>query len=362
MYHRKHAVGDQGVLGGLLSGPGAPSGPRMAMSGPMWMPALPPTFARVMAWHPQPIPVLPGLALLLALLYAGGVLMLHRRGVRWPVHRAVWWFAGVATIVLATATGLDGYGMELFSVHMVQHMVLNMLTPVLLVLGAPVTLLLRALPTGRGPRGRVRRGLLRLLHSRPLTVLTHPLVTFALFVMSLYGLYFTPVFDWLMATWWGHNLMLVHFLVVGFLYFWGVLGVDPNPRTARTGPRTMPPALVSVVEIAATAPFHAFFGVIVMMSTTLLVRFYAMPMPSWHVSPLADQAAGGGIAWGFTEIPTLLVLGALVAAWQRSDERAARAADRRRARGDDAELADYNAYLQALARADRQHDGRVRGA
>jgi putative copper resistance protein D len=242
--------------------------------------------------------------------------------------------------------------MELFSVHMFQHMVLNMLTPIFLVLGAPMTLLLRALPSGAGRRGRARRGLLRLLHSRLATALTHPAVTFVLFITSLYGLYFTPLFDELMSTWWGHNLMLVHFLIVGFLYFWSLLGIDPNPRMSRRGRRTLPGPMVSIMEIGATAPFHAFFGVAVMMSTTLLVRFYSMPMPGWHFVPLTDQATGGGIAWAFTEIPTLLVLGALIAQWQRSEEHRNRTADRRWARGADTELADYNAYLQALARAD----------
>lgn len=337
----------------MLTLPSPPPVGPMTMSGPMWMPQLPPTFDRLVAWHPQPLPVLPAIALLLLVGYGWGLITLRRRGVHWPVHHTVWWLVGVASLVAMTATGIDGYGMELFSVHMFQHMVLNMLTPVFLVLGAPMTLVLRALPSGPGRRGRVRRGLLRVLHSRAATALTHPAVTFVLFITSLYGLYLTPVFDELMSTWWGHNLMLVHFLIVGFLYFWSLLGVDPNPRTSRRGPRRLPGPMVSIMEIGATAPFHAFFGVAVMMSTTLMVRFYATSMPGWHLAPLADQATGGGIAWGFTEVPTLLVLGALIARWQRSEERSNRAADRRWARGEDTALADYNAYLRALARADR---------
>ncbi len=140
---------------------------------------------------PQPIPILPAIGLVLLAGYGWAVVVLHRRGVRWPVHHTIWWLTGVASLVAVTATGIDGYGMELFSVHMFQHMVLNMLTPVFLVLGAPMTLLLRALPAGSGGRGRVRRGLLRLLHSRLAAALTHPGVTFVLFITSLYGLYFT---------------------------------------------------------------------------------------------------------------------------------------------------------------------------
>ncbi|GAA5201557.1 cytochrome c oxidase assembly protein [Arthrobacter gyeryongensis] len=330
-----------------MPGPGT-GDPGAMMSGPMWMPDLPPTLDRVLAWHPQPVPVLPLLVLLLLALYGCGVLVLRSRGVRWPAVRSIWWFLGLATVLSVTATGIEGYGMELFSIHMIQHMVLNMLAPVFLVMGAPVTLLLRALPAGAGGRGSLRRGVLRVLHSRAAAVLMHPAVTFALFITSLYGLYFTPVFDYLMGTWWGHNLMLVHFLLVGFIYFWGIIGVDPSPRKSRGGLRAKAGPVLPVLELAATAPFHAFFGVVVMMSTALLVRFYTTPVPGWHVSPLADQAAGGGIAWGFTELPTLLVLGVLVVKWQKSDQRTTGAADRRASREGDTELADYNAYLSSL--------------
>ena len=324
-----------------------------SMTGPMWMPSVPPTPERMLAWHPQPFPVLPLIVLILLVLYGWGVVVLARRGVRWPIGRSLWWLAGVGSVLMVTATAVDGYGMELFSVHMIQHMVLNMLSPVFLVLGAPVTLLLRALPVGSGPRGRIRRSILWLLHTRAMAILTHPGVTFALFIMSLYGLYYTPAFDYLMGTWWGHNLMLVHFLLIGFLYFWGVLGVDPSPRTSRQGHRTLSGPVMSVLEVAATAPFHAFFGVVVMMSTTLLVGFYSMPMPGWQVSPLADQATGGGIAWSFTELPTFLVLMALIVKWHKSEERTTWATERRQARGGDTELVDYNSYLQSLDRAER---------
>ena len=108
--------------------------------------------------------------------------------------------------------------------------------------------------------------------------------------------------------------------------------------------------MMAVLELAATAPFHAFFGVVVMMSTTLLGEFYAMSIPTWRVSPLADQATAGGIAWSFMELPTLLVLMVLVLRWLRSDERRTRAAERRQDLQGDTALADYNAYLKTLDR------------
>jgi putative copper resistance protein D len=328
------------------------------MSGPMWMPSAPPTFLRLMAWHPQPIPILPVIAALLVVLYLGGVLTLHRRGVRWPLQRTVWWMLGVLSVLAVTATGIDGYGMELFSVHMVQHMVLSMFSPILLVLGAPVTLILRALPVRHGGGWNLRRVFLAVLHSRVARVVAHPAVAVTLFLLSLYGLYFTPAFDFLMGTWWGHNLMLIHFLLIGMLYFWGVLGVDPSPRVHKGGRVKMPAPLMRIFEIVVTVPFHAFFGVVIMMSVSLIVHFYATPVSGWGISPLSDQALGGGIAWGFTELPTLVMLGVLFAQWQRSEARTTRRADRIADRDGDPDRTAYNEYLASLAGRDRDGEQR----
>jgi putative copper resistance protein D len=327
------------------------SGPHM--TGPMWMPTQPMTLERLLAWHPQPVPVLPLLGAVLFAAYLVGVVLLTRRGDRWPVGRVLWWATGVITIELMTATGIDGYGMELFSVHMVQHMVIGMLTPILLTLGAPMTLLLRVLPARHRARRSARAILLAVIHSRAVQVIANPVVTVLLFLGSLYGLYFTPVFDWLMSTMWGHNLMLIHFLAIGMLYFWGVLGVDPSPRRGGGFMGAFARPVVRLSELAATVPFHAFFGVIIMMASRLIVGFYAHPPMGWHTSPLSDQQSAGGIAWGFTELPTLLVLGVLFVQWQRSDARRSRTADRKTALYGDTELEDYNAHLAALA----AHDG-----
>lgn len=331
--------------------PGDPT-PMHVMTGWMWMPMAPPTTARMLAIHLQPVPVLPALMLVLAVLYAAAVIRLRLRGDRWPVSRSVFWALGILIVLAMTATGIDGYGMELFSVHMVQHMVLSMGAPIFLVLGAPITLTLRALPARPAGRRSARRALLAVLHSRPAAFLAHPATVLVLFLASLYGLYFTPIFDWLMSTMWGHNLMLLHFLAIGFLYFWCVLGVDPTPRRSSRGLRRYAGPTVRILELAATAPFHAFFGVMLMMSVALVVGFYRSPMPGWHIAPLADQAVGGGIAWGFTELPTLLVLGVLLLQWQRSDERSSRRRDRSVDRAEAERLA-YNDYLQRLAANDR---------
>jgi putative membrane protein len=324
-----------------------------AMTGVMWHPSLPPTFARLITWHPQPVPILPAIAGVLLVVYLVGIVVLRRRGVRWPIQRTIWWTAGIVTVLLVTATGVDGYGMELFSVHMVQHMVLSMLSPIFLVLGAPITLLLRVLPARHGGGWNPRKLVLLILHSRVAAFFTHPGVTVTLFLVSLYGLYFTPVFDILMSTMWGHNLMLIHFLLIGLLYFWGVMGVDPSPRKAHRGIRALSSPVLRILEMVVTVPFHAFFGVVVMMSVDLIVRFYAHPNPAWHLSALSDQQVGGGIAWGFTELPTLVVLGILFWQWQSTAARHDRAADRKADSDGDAERLAYNARLRTLAAHDQ---------
>ena len=331
-------------LAGMAGMPGMPGMNGPHMTGPMWMPTQAPTLGRLLAWHPQPVPVEPVACLLALVVYGLAVARLRRRGDRWPVTRVLWWVAGVASVALVTCTGVGGYGMGLFSVHMVQHMVLSMLSPILLLLGAPVTLALRALPPARRGRTGPREVITWFLHSRLARVVSSPLFTLPLFIASLYGLYFTPLFDFAMRSWPGHEWMLAHFLATGLLFFWPIMGVDPAPRR--------PSYVMRMLELFIGMPFHAFFGIAVMMSNGLIVGFFAHPPVAWGVSPLSDQNLGGGIAWAFSEIPTVLVLLALLAQWFASERRAAVRADRQADRDDDAELVAYNAYLTRLAERD----------
>ncbi|WP_345482721.1 cytochrome c oxidase assembly protein [Actinopolymorpha pittospori] len=305
------------------------------------------SWTRLLAWHPQPIPLLLIGCVLGGVLYLAGAIHLHRRGVHWPAGRGVCWLLGIASIAAACGTGIAGYGMRSFSVHMVQHMTLGMVTPIFLILGAPITLALRALPA-RPRGGRSMRGLLLvLLHSRVARILAHPLVTIPLFLASLYGLYFTSLFDLAMSSWLGHYWMLAHFLVVGLLFFWEVLGVDPTPH------RRSPP--VRMLELVVIMPFHAFFGIAIMMSSTPILKAFTTPPASWRLDAFADQHTAGGIAWAFSELPTLIVLLVVFAQWWRSDRRQAATRDRAVERHGDHELDAYNAYLARLAEQGKDH-------
>ncbi|MHC6629448.1 cytochrome c oxidase assembly protein [Streptomyces globosus] len=273
-------------------------------------------------------------------LYLWGVVRLKRRGDAWPAGRIVAFCAGVLSVALMMCTKLNDYGMVMFSVHMVQHMVISMLSPILLLLGAPVTLALRALPpAGRGRKGP-RELLLALLHSRYMRVVTHPAFTIPMFIASLYALYFTPLFDFLMESKPGHIGMMVHFLAVGLVFFWPIMGVDPGPHR--------PGYVMRMLELFAGMPFHAFFGIALMMASEPMIGTYSNPPASLGIDPLLDQQWGGGIAWAFSEIPSVLVLIALMYQWYHSEQRAAKRSDRAADRDGDAELEAYNAYLASL--------------
>jgi putative copper resistance protein D len=282
-------------------------------------------------------------ALVLAAVYVLAVGRLRRRGDTWAVGRIVAWLAGCAGLLMATSSGLGRYGPAMLSVHMAQHMILGMLVPILLVLGAPVTLALRALrPAGRDRPPGPREWLLAGVHSAPARWLTHPLVTLPLFVGSYYALYFSGLFPAALPEHWAHQLMNLHFLLVGLLFFWPLVGVDPAPRR-------LPPA-VRLGVVFASVPFHAFFGVALMSANSVIGGdFYRSLALPWVPDPLRDQQLGGGLAWASGELPLLLVVIALLIQWSRQDERSARRDDRRADADGDADLTAYNAMLRRLA-------------
>jgi len=259
--------------------------------------------------------------LTLALLVAGGLYLygvsrLRTRGDRWPVLRTAFFVGlGVGTVAVAALSGLAAYDETVFSAHMVQHMLLSMVAPIFLALGAPVTLALRTLPV------RPRRLLLALLHSRFARVVTFPLVPFALFIGSPYALYFT---EWYPATLESpllHELLHAHFLLVGCLFFWPLLGLDPVPGRVPHPAR----ALMMVLSM----PFHAVLGLTIMQSETLLAEEHYRGLRLSWLDPLKDQEVGGGLLWASGELVSLLMLGVLIVQWVRASEREATREDRR---------------------------------
>jgi cytochrome c oxidase assembly factor CtaG len=285
-------------------------------------------------------------AIALAAVYVAGVVRLRRRGDAWPIGRTLAWLCGCAVLLFATSSGVGRYMPAMFSMHMVAHMLLSMLSPILFVLGGPVTLALRALPAaGRDQPPGPREWILSALHSRLSRFLTHPVVATVLFVVGFYGLYFGGIFNAFAGNHFAHMLMNVHFLVTGYLFYWVVIGIDPTPRPI--------PPLGKVAMVIVPLPLHAFFGIALMgMESVLGGSFYRSLQLSWHTDLLADQRLAGGIAWAAGEVPLVVVMLALLIQWRRSDARTAKRLDRAADRDDDAELAAYNAMLAELARRD----------
>ncbi|BEL05571.1 cytochrome c oxidase assembly protein [Actinoplanes sichuanensis] len=282
------------------------------------------------------------------LAYLAGVRRMRRAGHGWPVGRTLSWVGGMLLLAAVTGLGVARYAYVLFSVHMVQHMILSMAVPILLVGGAPITLALRTLRRPADPQVRgAREWLLLLLHSRPARLLSHPLVALAIYVTSLFGLYLSDLPGTLMRYHLGHLAMLVHFVFAGYLLFWVLIGVDP-------GRRRIHPAMLTVVHLLAMVA-HAFFGFVLLQSTTVIaVDWYTAVHPPWAEPLLADQRLGASLAWAFGELPAVLVMLILVRQWIRSDEREQarldRAADRAEHDGTDDDLARYNAFLAAAAK------------
>lgn len=274
-------------------------------------------------------------------LYLAAVRRLSRRGDGWPLLRTVSWIIGLALLVYVTNGAPAVYGTYLFSQHMLEHMTLGMMVPIFLVLGAPVTLALRSIrPRKDGSRGP-REWLMALSHSRITAVITHPLVVAILFVASTLLFYYSPLFGWSLSDPLGHQWMIAHFLIVGYLFALSMIGTDPLPYRF--------PYPLRLVTLLVVMAFHAFFGLSIITSTELLLPdWYGVITEGWAIEPLADQQAAGGVAWSVGEIPTLVLAITMVTLWSRSDARETKRIDRNAERTGDRDLNDYNAMLRSL--------------
>lgn len=277
--------------------------------------------------------------------YLAGVWRLRRRGDAWPLYRSILWVSGMLLLLWVTCGPVNVYQDYLFSAHMVGHMLLTMAIPLLLVPGAPITLAVRAIRRrDDGTRGG-REWILWAVHSPVARVLTNPWVAAALFVGSLWVFYYTDLFRWSLYDHLGHEWMIVHFLITGYLFVQSLIGIDPVPYRL--------PYAGRLVLLLAVLAIHAFFGIAIMMQTGLFVaEWFGSMGRTWGPTPLEDQYIGGGVAWSIGELPTLILAITVAIQWSRSDDRMQRRRDRHADRTGDAELEEYNAYLGRLAAGD----------
>ena len=278
--------------------------------------------------------------------YLWGMVRVHRSGGRWPIPRLIAWLAGWGLTLYLAVSGLWMYSTAVFSWHMLVHMTVNMMVPLLCVLGGPVGLLTAA--TSRAEAGDLP-GPADLFDALG----THRFVRFVLsppvlwinYIASLFLVYFTPLFAWLMKYHWAHQLMLLHFMLAGFLFFTLLVSPDRNAWQL--------PPIVRFAMLISVMPFHAIFAVGIMMARSVIgEQFYATLAVDWVGDLLADQQIAGQITWFTGEIPAFIAVAVLAFQWFRSDSREAARADRRADLGDD-EMTAYNELLAELAERDR---------
>ncbi len=267
-------------------------------------------------WHLEPVPAVG--VLVLAGLYLYGVHRLRSRGDAWSSWRSVMFVGlGLGSFVLATQSALAAYDTVLFSVHMVQHMILGMVAPIFLALGAPVTLALRVLPT----RSMARQRLLAVLHSRVVRILSFPLIPFLIFVASPFALYLTGWYPATLDNPWLHEAMHVHFLLAGSLFFWPLIGLDPVPGRV--------PHPMRMLILVGTLPLHAVLGLTIMNDATLIAGAHYLALDLAWSSPVSEQRVAGGLLWASGDIVGLFMIGVAAYQWMKASEREAVREDRR---------------------------------
>ena len=308
-----------------------------------WIPGVAPTFPDYLAVVPGAFPVLPVFAGLLAVLYIAGALRMWVRRRTWSVWRTLSFLTGCALLAATTGLAVENYGYALMSVFMFQQLTLMMAIPPLLILGSPGTLLLRATP-----HAGVGRAVLTMAHaglrSRLARWALSPWTALPLYLAAFYGLYLAGFADSLLSSTAGHIALEAAFLGAGIIFTIPILSSDPLPVRLSHGGRAL--------DVFAEAALHAFFGVFLMMATTMLITHFVAPTQAMGLDPIEDQRLAGGLAWSYGEAPTLLMLIYVMHRWFREDTARSEAQDRYVDVHGSSELDEYNAYLEKLRERD----------
>ncbi len=274
-----------------------------------------PTLATfVLAWQLDPTVWLPAIAAVA--LWLLGVRRVRARGGRVARARTAAWLAGVVAILVALDSGIGLYDTTLFSIHMVQHLLLTLVAPPLLLLAGPITLLLQAAP----PRTR-RRWILPVLHARALGIVANPVVAGVLFALVMWGTHISPVFEASLENVTIHEAEHAAYLVSALLLWWPVVGRDPSPW------RLSPAA--GALYLGLQMPQMAFLAVAILMAPTPLYATYADATRTWGPTPLADQQMAAGIMWVAGSLVFVGAVVVLIALWMRDEDRRAVREDRR---------------------------------
>ncbi len=307
-------------------------------------PGEPPSVVNLLlGWHVEPAIALPLLATAAAWAWAVRRVDAAHPANPVPRVRSAAFYGGLAAIALALMSGIERYDTTLFSIHMIQHILLMLVAAPLLALSGPITLLLRlASPDTR------RRWVLPFLHSRIIRALTFPVVAWILFAGVLWATHFSPVFNASLEDPLIHDAEHVAYLATALLFWWPAVGPDPSPW------RMSHP--VRALYVFLQMPQNTFLAVALLSAPGVLYPHYATLVRAWGPDPLLDQQIAAGIMWLFGDLLFLAAVFGLVAAWMRHDERRTVLDDRRA----DAELAAIRAREVRLEAS--IEDGRPTGA
>ena len=263
-----------------------------------------------------PLEVIPAVGVLAAAVwYLAAVRALTARGDKWPINRTLFFvLGGLGSIFISTQGPLAKLDSVLLTTHMIQHMILSMLAPVFLALGAPVTLAIRTFkPT-------LRSLLLRVLESWFVKVITFPLVAGLIYILNPWLLYFTSYYENTLTNPLLHNFNHLHFVMVGSIWIWALIGIDPMPRLGFP---------IRLFAVFVTLPFHAFLGVTLMNSQhPIAYSYYETVVRDWGPTILEDQQMAGGLLWASGDLVGLVLFVTLMIQWSKASEREAVRVDR----------------------------------
>jgi putative membrane protein len=243
-----------------------------------------------------------------------------------PRHRTLLFLGGLLAIAMALLSPIEAYEGQLFSVHMVQHLLLELAAAPLLLAGAPITLALRvASPAWR-------RRLLSVLRSRVLHAVSFPVIAWMLFAAVNWGWHFSTLYDQALENDLLHYLQHASFLGAALLFWWPAIGADPSPWRL--------PHPVRLLYLFLAMPQNSFLGVALMSASTVLYPHYLTNARDWGPTPLEDQQLGGVIMWVVGDLGFLAGMVVVVVLWMRHEERRtvridARLAAERAARGEE---------------------------
>jgi putative copper resistance protein D len=263
-----------------------------------------------------------------------------------PRSRTLAFVGGMVAIAVALLSGIDRYDTALFSVHMVQHILLTLVAAPLIALSGPITLALRA----ASPHTR-RTILLPILHARVTRILAFPVVAWLVLAIVMWVSHFSALFDAALEDPLIHDIEHGLYLGAALLFWWPAVARDPAPWRMSHPVR----AMYTFLQMSQ----NTFLAVVLLNVQEVLYHHYATLVRPWGLPPLADQQLAAAIMWVTGDLIFLGAIMTILVGWSRAESRDTARADRQAAI-DLAGIRDREARL--AERLSRERDGTQPGS